>query len=265
MVCKQCNAEIETNQKFCHQCGCLQEKSISDQSVVLYRKSFGGKVSKNAQKEFSEIFESGFDDEPRTKISELLDIIEQSGGVFPDCHALVSGIYLEAFSDIPHSQKHVKIALEQEPTNALAIFQDIVLKYNSISQTASTAKKVIDKTSWMPYLGTVCVLSAAATAKINEANIISSIINEVRFLSTSALPTYFNYQDGFYWLAFVAEMMLGCQEMIRNDKRLYSALKNTLPVALMNLTWDKVILEPGDEARNGYIKLLKKIKGETRI
>ena len=81
----------------------------------------------------------------------------------------------------------------------------------------------------------------------------------------SALPVYFNYQEGFYWLDFVAEMMLGCQEMIRSDNRLYSALKNTLPVALMNLPWDKVILETGDEARNSYIKLLKKIKGETRI
>lgn len=269
LLCKKCNAQMTPGQRFCHECGTTvkanEVTAFSVQSDTFYKKGYNGRVSEEAQKMFSEFFETGFDDEPRTQISELLDIQEQTRGFFPDCHALISCIYFEEFNDTQHSQKHVNLALQQEPNNALAIYQGIRLKYYSISQTASKAKKVMDNTSWIPYLGTFSVLTSAATFKAQESMILNNIINEVRMLSNTALPEYFNPQEGFPWLSFVAEMMLDCQNIIRGDNRLYNPLRNTLPVALMNLPWDRVRVKNDEETRNKCAKLLKKIKGETRV
>ena len=101
-------------------------------------------VTDKAIRMYQDYMQKHYDeDSPRTRLSELLDIANESKNYFPQCHAVISAIYFDDFQDIKKSKYHADIARQQNPNNVLAILQSIKLNMQTAGLQMYNAAKIL--------------------------------------------------------------------------------------------------------------------------
>jgi len=223
-------------------------------------------VSEKAWQMFLDYMNNHYEeDNPRTRLSELLDIANESKDYFPGCHAKISAIYFADFQDYNKSKYHADLARQQNPNNVLAILISIYLNLQLMDNNLQKTRNSIDGVKNIPYIGVIAMLSGIAVKKSQESPYIKQIVNDIKLITNVALKDYFDPEDGFRACEEIAKLLLDLQEMIREEKtRLFPELGTSVASALFNLPWQDV--KTLDEEENAdKAKLLRKIKAETMI
>ena len=223
-------------------------------------------VSDKAWQQYVDYMQNHFnEDSPRTRLSELLEIANESRDYFPSCHAKISAIYFADFQDFKKSKYHADLARQQNPNDVLAIVISIYLNLQLMDNNWQKTRNGINNVKDIPYFGIVAMLSASAVKKRQENPFYKLVINDINLLTTVALEDYFEPDDGFRTCEQIANLMLELQDMIREEKsRLFPALGTSVAKALLDLPWGDVKALNEEEVAD-KAKLMRRIKAETMI